>query len=492
MPDPLSRFARGRLADRFSPKFATRELPDFRRRVGLQPSDRLDVVAVDALRFAPSRIGALRLPLAPARLPLSRVAQPVERALRSLRLPAAPLGTGPHALQDQVRAFQRSRSLPDDGDLGPEDFIELSMALSTAGEEAAAREVADAATAADPETFSHAVRWPELRRGEQGSLAVEFVQLRINELSLLAPPSGAAAPIDVDGDFGPGTEGALVRLQSAAGLPADGVVSEATWLHLVAGVPTFRKGATAEVLKIGQRRLKELNYGDLSGSGSFGDKTLAALHSFQVESGLAPSDEINADTWRYLFGSGAVATPVDVLAAARAELTSRVQAGLPLVPVTEQARVSAVLAAAIASYGIREKPEGSNRGPEVDALVGKRGLPWCALSVSSWLKRGLGATSWSDIPFGAEVASVNAIRAWGVSHGRFLPREGVPPGAILVMNRRTGTATPPTQAFDIGHTGLVVEDRGATVVTIEGNSQDSVRSNERDKSTMVGFVRWWA
>lgn len=105
----------------------------------------------------------------------------------------------------------------------------------------------------------------------------------------------------------------------------------------------------------------------------------------------------------------------------------------------------------------------------------------------------MNAPNWASVPFGEELASVNAIRAWGHSRGRLLDAAAIPPGAILVINRE-GATTPPSQPFSKGHTGIVVEDLGDRVHTIEGNCDDAVRAVVHGKNDqgVVGFVRWWS
>jgi putative chitinase len=63
---------------------------------------------------------------------------------------------------------------------------------------------------------------PALRPGAKGA-DVEALQRALK---------AAGHPVAVDGDFGPGTEAAVKRLQSGAGLKADGIVGRATWAAL--------------------------------------------------------------------------------------------------------------------------------------------------------------------------------------------------------------------------------------------------------------------
>jgi peptidoglycan hydrolase-like protein with peptidoglycan-binding domain len=384
----------------------------------------------------------------------------------------------PQTFTDAIRAFQKLRKLPATGVLGHDDALEFAAALREQG-------LPDQGFTAvvrsnDPEAFGHDIDWPIVKKGAN-STAVRLIQLRLNDLGF--------GPLGVDGDFGDHTDTAVRHAQQAKGLSVDGVVGKDSWHALVGGMAVLHQGDTGEAVHTAQLRLIELGYASFTPTQFFGPKTLEALHSFQTEAGLPPSDAVDETTWRYLFGT--TFGPGDDVVAMKHDLTARVASHIGAVPAASQAAVSSVMAAAITCYGIREQPEGSNRGPEVDALVGTRGWAWCALAVSAWLKRGLSAASWSGIPFHKEMASANGIRAWGVDGGRFIPAVSVPPGACFVMNRGTTTPTPPTEPFSIGHTGFVVEDRGSAVLTIEGNSHDSVRSVERDKSTMVGFISWW-
>ena len=62
-----------------------------------------------------------------------------------------------------------------------------------------------------------------LRRGDNGDLVVTLQNLLIER---------GYAPGNVDGDFGPGSEGAVVQFQTDNGLTADGIVGPNTWQAL--------------------------------------------------------------------------------------------------------------------------------------------------------------------------------------------------------------------------------------------------------------------
>jgi hypothetical protein len=73
--------------------------------------------------------------------------------------------------------------------------------------------------------------------------------------------------------------------------------------------------------------------------------------------------------------------------------------------------------------GILENPPGSNRSPEIDAmmdLVGSpRGMSWCAAAVSSWFK-----FAGAEIP-PTEAGAVRAWKAWAFRTSRWTTRAAI-------------------------------------------------------------------
>lgn len=82
----------------------------------------------------------------------------------------------------------------------------------------------EAANAADD--ASGGMKIPEIRRGDKGA-AVVSMQILLDIYGFDVGPDGA------DGDFGPNTEAAVKRFQTAAGLAADGICGEGTWAALI-------------------------------------------------------------------------------------------------------------------------------------------------------------------------------------------------------------------------------------------------------------------
>lgn len=432
----------------------------------------LDLRRVDAARFAnlrPTTVDLRASLMAGVADELARAGVAERSALRS---------AGPESV---VNTFALSRSLP--AQMGTELFVALALEVRAAGGDV--QPLAAAARAMGADAFGEELPWPTLAEPMNDSLAVELVQLLLNR--------SAAAGLDVDGDFGDHTGDAVAAFQAHSGLKADRVVGDDTWRELVKALPTFTEGQTDPAIGIAQRRLSELGYGPLSGTGTFGPKTKEALGSFQTEHALPNQAAIDLPVWRELLGTALAHTGSAAIEAEKVSLRNAVETGMGAVASASRDRVRAVTTEAISWLGIREQPEGSNRGPEVDQLVGTAGVYWCALAVSNWLKRGLAVSAWSQVPFGRELALCNDIRAWGVQGGRFLTVGAtVPPGAIFVQNK-DGTHTTPEVAFAKGHTGFVLEDLGDRVRTIEGNASNSVKSNVRGKgdADMVGFLTWW-
>ena len=81
--------------------------------------------------------------------------------------------------------------------------------------------------------------WPKVvvtvRRGSTGD-AVRGVQVEFQFRNLSGDP---AQGVQVDGVFGPKTEGAVRGFQDALGITVDGIVGPVTWRALVSGMLSF-------------------------------------------------------------------------------------------------------------------------------------------------------------------------------------------------------------------------------------------------------------
>ncbi len=117
--------------------------------------------------------------------------------------------------------------------------------------------------------------------------------------------------IDVDGDFGDGTHGAVVDFQSNNGLDADGIVGEATWAALGyqgGGGPSAKVSGGNEMIDHGskgsavrklQQALVDLGY-EIDVDGDFGDGTYNAVVDFQSNNGLDADGVVGPNTWSAL------------------------------------------------------------------------------------------------------------------------------------------------------------------------------------------------
>ena len=134
--------------------------------------------------------------------------------------------------------------------------------------------------------------------------------------------ASAEASLVVDGDFGPGTEGAVKQFQSDHGLDADGIVGPATWAALDSAGgngndpgptpddgpgptpepttrPNLERGSTGPDVVYLQERLIEFGH-NLTVDGSFGPMTASAVRSFQNSSGLTADGIVGPATWAAL------------------------------------------------------------------------------------------------------------------------------------------------------------------------------------------------
>ena len=172
-------------------------------------------------------------------------------------------------------------------------------------------------------------------------------------------------------------------------------------------------------------------------------------------------------------------------------------------PAESREPIEATLRAAIDMLGCKEIPKGSNGGPEIGVITEGFAMaspPWCALAVTHWVRQGTGADSWKALPWGNRNAHAHALSfgRWGEREGRLQgSHETAHPGAIYVM-RRGGSGSDAAANTSAGsgwtgpgHTGLVLQDAGEHLITIDGNVGDAVCICTRKKSTILGTVRWW-
>ena len=151
--------------------------------------------------------------------------------------------------------------------------------------------------------------------------------------------------------------------------------------------------------------------------------------------------------------------------------------------------IPATLALAGLRVGWREKPKGSNRGPEIDRVNRRAGAalgsPWCAsFAVDCIAETAKTAGVACPIPI---TASCDVLLEWARKRGRLFA-SAQPGDLFLVM----------ASEHDAVHTGFVeaVHTAAGTLTTIEGNSNSSggregfevVRRTRGLRS--LRFVRW--
>jgi hypothetical protein len=263
--------------------------------------------------------------------------------------------------------------------------------------------------------------------------------------------------------------------------------------HPYPGTMLRRGRADPEAVRRVQRRLKALGYGPFPQLGSFDAATEAAVRMFQaqhVDSSGAPltvDGRIGPFTWGALFPAPPSPAP----------------------PTATSSLALHALAVAASQIGVREQPEGSNSGPEVDRYLTSVGVAprvgpaanrawcgafvyWCyqmaaqSLTLPNPLVRTGGVLRhWNDARTHAAARRYRKARA--LEDASFIR-----PGFIFIYDFGRG----------LGHTGLIERIDNGRMITIEGNIADGatpgregvgVFRTDRRKLTdklLVGFLEY--
>lgn len=169
----------------------------------------------------------------------------------------------------------------------------------------------------------------------------------------------------------------------------------------------------------------------------------------------------------------------------RNNLEPKIPAGLP------EQRV-AVLKKALAEHakGVKEEPNGSNRGPEVDKYFpgwllaklkkGQKGEAWCAFFVNWVVTEAMGKRPWGGY-IGSCTALLKASKAKGLPV--YQGGANLCPGDAFLL---------PAPGGKMKHIGLVlrVSDDGSKINTVEGNCGNRVKVGVREVADMR-FVNFY-
>ena len=270
---------------------------------------------------------------------------------------------------------------------------------------------------------------------------------------------------------------------------------------------TIRKGSRGPAVRTCQERLNANGFDAGTADGIFGSRTDKAVRFYQSAHNLDVDGIVGPSTWSLLMSGPNVPDEEDALQEEREELLRQIGACA-----NPQAR--RVVEEAIRWLGTQEVPDGSNTGPDLVNIVGKypaywhirpaKHHAWCGMFVSDMIRRGLGLGEWEaegawppaelpGHPLGKFLGGVGQLMDWGIENGTYVlasESRRVAAGEIVIMSREHSGSDPSSSA-NAGHTGLVICDQGDTVITIEGNTSNSVKSLVRKKSGLMGFVRWW-
>ncbi len=211
------------------------------------------------------------------------------------------------ATEAAVIAFQKQYGLEADGKVGPQTLEKLASARQTARPTASPtpRRTNTPRPTATPAYSANTY----LRKGDSGN-QVRQLQQRLISLGYLA---GTA-----DGEYGAGTEAAVIAFQDRHCSYSDGVAGPDTLKELysssakkassapsgIAGL-SVRNGSEGDVVRALQSRLKKLGYYSGNVDGDFGQGTEDAVKKFQRDNGLKADGVAGSGTYEILFATDA-------------------------------------------------------------------------------------------------------------------------------------------------------------------------------------------
>jgi len=291
-------------------------------------------------------------------------------------------------------------------------------------------------------------------------------------------------------------------------------------------LPTIKKGSKGSAVKYCQERLVAKGF-HLTVDGDFGPKTDAVVREYQASENLQPDGIVGPQTWNRLLSEGQVKPPSDLLDDKKKALIARIPKDAP-------DAVKKVLTLACKDLGLKEVPNGSNAGPEIEHLVAhynqywwrlkdgvdlnkvkargyplesecKEGQAWCCMACMSWIRLGLGLPDWdykagfrkplNNHPFTYFLGNGGQVEEWGAKNGKWVayPKadDPVPGGAVFTVSPSWSNSDT-TTGQGAGHVGMIVCDLGdGRVLTIEGNVSNGVGSYKRKKKDLRGYAVWW-
>ena len=277
----------------------------------------------------------------------------------------------------------------------------------------------------------------------------------------------------------------------------------------------LKRGDKGTLVALMQERLNFHGH-YLGQDGEFGRKTERVLKDFQVGWNLVSDGICGDQTWGCLMQSKGLSKGGNFV---KKRLPFIFGEKLESVKGASEDGIG-LCQTALLDLNKEESPWGRNKGKEICHLVqGTRitgvsslefseykrhwGIgnkkffpPWCAIAISGWMAEYFEAEDWGDIPFGNWFGGVTQTMKWGDKDGGLRRKSEIGdclPGELFVMPRAgSGSDGDDGDGAKIrgGHIGIILWDDGDRVQTVEGNTQNGVRTRSRLKSTLWGVVDW--
>lgn len=138
---------------------------------------------------------------------------------------------------------------------------------------------------------------------------------------------------------------------------------------------------------------------------------------------------------------------------------------------------------------VRETPDGSNAGGQIDLYTDGNPEFWCADFIS-WVFKEAGTPFTGGVSGGWRIPAVVGLISWFKANGTYIDQSATAPAPLPGDVIMFQYSVPNSNTNTGNHTGIVETVTGEKITTIEGNSSNSVRRGTYNYKTDADIAGW--